>query len=259
VPSSLGNNITRLGISVGVALALALALTVPRARLIAVAAMVPIFLGQWQPASSALRGVEGSVGVTRAYYQPLLRFLASAGGPRGRVEVVPTALHWESLYVALHDPIARGWERQLDTAENPIFYRLGPLRAASYRAWLRRNGVRFVALPDARLDYAARAEGRLVRRGVPGLRLAWRNAHWRVYAVTGSPGIVSGAALLGSAAGATATLEARRAGRILVRIHYATEWHVRSGAAGDVRDARGWIALRSFRAGPITLAVSLPG
>ena len=35
----------------------------------------------------------------------------------------------------------------------------------------------------ARLDYAARAEGALVTRGLPYLREVWRSAHWRVYRV----------------------------------------------------------------------------
>ena len=91
-----------------------------------------------------------------------------ADGPLGRVEVVPTALHWEAVYVALRFPLARGWERQLDTANNPIFYDPGRLTPRSYRAWLLDNGVRFVALSDARLDYAAYGEAYLVRRGVPG-------------------------------------------------------------------------------------------
>ena len=190
VPSALGNNITRLGISVGVALAVCLAWTARRSRLLLLVAVVPIALAQWVPASNALAGKEGDIGVSRAYYQPLLRFLARSDHPLGRVEVVPTALHWEAVYVALRFPLARGWERQLDTANNPIFYDPGRLTSRSYRAWLLQNGVRFVALSNARLDYSAYGEAYLVRRGVPGLRLVWRDADWRVYEVRGSQGIL---------------------------------------------------------------------
>ncbi len=101
--------------------------------------------------------------------------------------MVPTEYHWEAAYVAPVMPLARGWERQLDVADNPIFYRSGALAAGTYRAWLLDDGVTFVALPDAPLDSAGQAEGRLVSSGqVPGLDLIWRSAHWRLYSVAGS-------------------------------------------------------------------------
>ena len=37
-----------------------------------------------------------------------------ADGTPVRVEVVPTEQHWESVYVARSDLLARGWDRQLD-------------------------------------------------------------------------------------------------------------------------------------------------
>jgi hypothetical protein len=258
VPSALGNNITRLGISVGVALAVCLAWKARRSRLLLVVAFVPIVLGQWVPASAALRGLEGDVGVTRAYYQPLLAFLARSDRPLGRVEVVPTALHWEAVYVALQFPLARGWERQLDTANNPIFYVPGRLTRASYRAWLLDNGVRFVALSNARLDYSAGVEAYLVRRGVPGLRPVWHDADWRVYAVRGSRGILSGPGRLVSADGDTVTLDANRAGRILLRVHYTPAWRVAPGAATLSRSSAGWVTVSVQRPGRVTLRVSLP-
>ena len=89
-------------------------------------------------------------------------------------------------------PLARGWERQLDEADNPLFYGgAGDLDAGVLPAWLLDNGVRFVALPDAPLDFAGTAEARLVAAGVPGLDLIWRSPHWRLYQVEGSSGIVA--------------------------------------------------------------------
>ena len=258
VPSALGNNITRLGISVGVALAVCLAPKARRSRLLLVVGFVPILLAQWVPASTALRGLEGNVGVTRAYYQPLLKFLARSDRPLGRVEVVPTALHWEAVYVALQYPLARGWERQLDTANNPIFYVPGRLTDASYRAWLLANGVRFVALSNARLDYSAGVEAYLVRRGVRGLRLAWRDADWRVYVVRGAHGILSGPGRLLSADGDDITLHANRAARFLLRVHYTSAWRVQRGAATLSRSAAGWLTVTVRRPGSVALAISLP-
>ena len=39
-----------------------------------------------------------------------------------RVEVPPTANHWESAYLATQFELARGWLRQLDTTRDDIFY-----------------------------------------------------------------------------------------------------------------------------------------
>ena len=39
--------------------------------------------------------------------------------------------------------------------------------------------MRWVALPDAPLDYSAQAEARLLERGVPYLELAHASAGWR--------------------------------------------------------------------------------
>ena len=43
-------------------------------------------------------------------------------------------------------PLARGWERQLDIADNPLFYG-GALTGTRYERWLKRLAVRYVAVP----------------------------------------------------------------------------------------------------------------
>jgi hypothetical protein len=257
VPSAVGNNVTRLGVSVGVAMVVMLAWQQRRrVRLLLIAAAIPLALAQWIPARNALLG-EGNPSMQASYFQPLLSFLGRAGRPLGRVEVVPTALHWEAAYVAPYYPLARGWERQVDTGSNPIFYVPGDLTASSYRAWLFANGVRFVALPSVPLDYAALAEGKLVRAGVPGLRLLWRSAHWQVYSVVGAPGIVSGPARLLSSNGAELRLLVARPGAIVVRERYVDAWGVASGAAvlGPARG--GWLRLRATRPGRVVLRINL--
>ncbi len=133
--------------------------------------------------------VAGEKSVSASYYAPLrseLRRLL-ADRPRGVptiVEVPLTATHWEAALLAGHDRVslARGWERQLDTRYAALFYR-PRLTATAYRGWLRENRVAYVALPDARLDYAGRAEGALVTSGAPYLREVWRSRHWRLYRV----------------------------------------------------------------------------
>ena len=257
VPSAIGANITRLGTSFGVALVVGLAAENRRWRALLVAAAVPIALAQWVPALSALTG-QFSPSMRVAYFQPLIRYLHRADDrPLGRVEVVPTADHWEAAYVAPSFPLARGWERQLDTANNAIFYDPGKLTPASYHAWLFANGVRFVALPDVALDYAAKAEGRLVRHGVPGLTLVWHSAHWRVYSVAGAPGIVSGPAQLVSEDGAQVVLAATRPGSIVVRERYVPAWHVTRGHASVSVARGGWLRVRVSRPGRVELRIDL--
>jgi hypothetical protein len=257
VPSAIGNNVTRLGISVGVALAVTLAWEQrARARVLLIAAAVPLALAQWVPAAHALLG-DGNASIQAAYFKPLLAFLGRSERPLGRIEVVPTALHWEAAYVAPSFPLARGWERQVDTASNPIFYVPGELTAASYRSWLFENGVRFVALPGVALDYAGTAEGALVRSGVPGLRPVWSNAQWRVYEVVGAPGIVSGPARLLSSNGAeVAVLVTRARATVLVRERYVDAWRVASGAAVIGPARGGWLRLRATRPGRVVLRIA---
>ena len=104
--------------------------------------------------------------------------------------------------------------------------------------------MRFVALPDVALDYAAKAEARLVRAGVPGLRPVWHSAHWRVYAVAGAPGLVSGPARLLSSGGADVTRSRRpRAGVVVVRERYVDGLARRARRRGGQRAPGGWLRL----------------
>lgn len=129
--------------------------------------------------------IAGNPSVGASYYAPLRSELARLRhGTPTIVEVPLTAAHWEAANLAGHDGVslARGWERQLDTRYGALFYRPG-LTASAYSAWLRENHVVYVALPDAALDYAGRAEGALVAHGLADLREVWHSKHWRLYEV----------------------------------------------------------------------------
>ena len=54
-------------------------------------------------------------------------WLRAHGGEGVRIEVPPTANHWESAYLAPKFELARGWLRQLDTTRDDIFYDEGEL------------------------------------------------------------------------------------------------------------------------------------
>ena len=256
VPSALGGNIGR--IEDCLALPLAVALLWPRRHLLLALLVVPLVLSQWGPAWSAMTSDGSHPWTTKAYYQPVVRWLHHAGGPSGRVEVVPTAEHWEAAYVAPTVALARGWERQLDVADNPIFYQPDDLNAGAYLAWLLDNGVRYVALPAAPLDYAGVAEGRLVAAGVPGLRQVMHTARWRVYQVDGATGIVSGPGYLsqidGSQMAITATAARDRGGPV----HDNPAWRVSSGSAVLDASPDGWMLVHAFVPGPVHLTLGLP-
>jgi hypothetical protein len=256
VPTPVGGNISRLGECIGGPL-VACVLAPRRQWWVAATAALPLALLQWGPAISTLAGSSTDPSSDAAYFRPLIRFLADHRNPPGRVEIVPTKLHWEAAYVAPSSPLARGWERQLDTADAPLFYTDNALRAASYRAWLIDNGVRYVAVPDVPLDYAAVAESRLIQNGVPGLSRAWQDSHWRVFGVKGSTGIVDGPARLLQLDGNAITLQAQRAGTIVIRVRYSPHWSLVSGNGCVSRGPREWTQLYASRGGLFRLKIGL--
>ena len=111
--------------------------------------------------------------------------------PSYRVEAVDTVGHWPAAYLpAAGIPIVRGWFRQDDFPRNDVLYTTST--AARYVAWLRSLGVRYVVLPDAPLDYSAKAEGALIVGGRSGSRVAFRSAHTTMFAVPSPRRIVTG-------------------------------------------------------------------
>jgi hypothetical protein len=255
VASPMGGNISRLGECVGAPL-VACALW-PRRRWLAAAAIVPLVLLQWTPAFAAFTTDRGDPSAHAAYYEPLLRFLDAHAQPLGRVEVVPTRLHWEVAYVAPRAPLARGWERQLDTADDPIFYTPGALTPSSYHEWLLENGVRYVALPDAALDYAGQAEARLVQSGVPGLGPPRRLGPWNVFPVTGSTGLVQGSGAVTYLNGSQVGLDLSQPGTVLLRVRYDRRWSVVDDTACLEPSPDGWTEVTSQTAGEVHIQLGL--
>jgi hypothetical protein len=255
VPTALGGNVSRLGQYVaGPLLACAL---LPRRRLLLAALAIPLLIWQWFPAVDGIAFAHTDPSTRESYYTPLLSYLETQGGPVGRVEIPSTYRHWEAAYAAPHVLLARGWERQLDIAYNPIFYS-EPLTAASYRTWLHANGVKFVAMPDARLDDSSLGERALVAQGLPYLHEVWRNAHWRVWSVDGFNGLVEGAASLQSMSPDRVTISVRGPGDLVLRVRATRHWSVSpSGCATSTED--GWTELRNVPSGTVTLTQSLAG
>jgi hypothetical protein len=182
VPTPFGQNALRLPVLLGpAALLLAPRVRVPAAaRLVVIGALVYL---AWLPAVRAAGEAQGDPSTQASFWQAPRDFLQHATRPGERVEVAFTHNHWEAAYLATTVALARGWERQLDEKANPLFYDGTPLTPARYHRWLRRNAVRWVALPDAPLDYSAQSEAALLRRGTAYLRLAHTSPGWRIFEV----------------------------------------------------------------------------
>jgi len=219
---------------------------------------LPLVYLQWQAPIRDVRTSAGDPSVSAGYYQPLLAFLDRQPGPPFRVEIPFTRFHWEAYQVAPRFPLARGWERQLDIKYNHLFYG-GPLTPASYDAWLHSLGVRFVAVPDASLDFSAHKEVALIRRGLPYLRRVFTSAHWRVYAVRDPAPIVEGAARLVSMGPNSVTLRALRAGRSLVRVRFTPYWKLGRGSGCVAPDGQ-FTQLSVRHPGPLKMVIDFsPG
>jgi hypothetical protein len=111
-----------------------------------------------------------------------------------RLELADAYTHWPSTYLLPTVSLARGWERQTDEAQNPIFYGRGgsPLTPASYRSFLDRYAVGAVAVAQGvPLEYGSQAEADLIATGLPYLRPIWHDAHWQLYAVTSPTPLVA--------------------------------------------------------------------
>jgi hypothetical protein len=236
-PAGLGHHARRVGLT-GTVLAL-LALTVFQFN---------------SPIREAAKGFDDA-SLDASYYQPVIDFLRAHPQPVGRLEVPFTLTHWDASYLGRHFALARGWERQLDTRYDPLFY-AARLTAAKYRAWLEQVGVRWVALPDTRLDPSSRAEATLIRRGLPYLVTVFTSRHWRVFRFTAARPLAQGPARLVALGEQDFTLSVDRPGRIRVLVHFTPYWQIVSGA-GCVARAPGlgdWTEVRGARPGALRVA-----
>jgi hypothetical protein len=201
-----------------------------------------------------------------AFYQPLaaeLRREQAAAAPAAtgeRVEVVDTINHWASVYVARSTTIARGWDRQADNADNPIFYREDALTAASYHEWLHELAVGWVAVPTAPLDSASVQEARLIRGGLNYLSLSWTSHDWKLYHVIDAAPLAIGATTVGVTA-SSITLRRSTPGVVTLRVRYSPYFAVVDATTRRplnvcVTDAGGWT--RIDLPAPATFSLTSP-
>jgi hypothetical protein len=190
----------------------------------------------WQFTASVTQ-IARSVGdpsTEESFFQPASHWLMGHGGRGTRIEVPPTANHWESAYLAPKFELARGWLRQLDTARDGIFYKEGALTEHSYERWLRNNAIRYVALPNAPLDYSSTAERRLILAGPPYLHERFHHDGWRIYEVVDPMPLVSsigpGRGSVDSVGPQGFALDVTKPGEFLVRVNFTPYWSIGEGS-----------------------------
>ena len=253
VPNPLGANLTRLGMFVAAPLVV---LTARRLRSpVVVFALPAIVWWQWSPAIDGLTRAGLDASAMAEYHQPLTAAVRSFGELNGRIEVVPTQRHWETVYVATELPLARGWERQLDMGRNAALYDEG-LDADTYHRWLLDNAVQFVALADVAVDPAARLEAELVRDGLPFLEPVWHDEHWQLWRVIDPEPIASGSAHLVRLDPTTVVLDIATDEPVLVRVRYTS--HFSLDLPGCVLPAPdGWTVVDLEQPGVVTISAVL--
>ncbi|MCW2525570.1 MAG: hypothetical protein JWM76_430 [Pseudonocardiales bacterium] len=252
LPTPIGSNSTRLSLLFAVPLVAAFASfewwLAAIAVVIAVVVQTPVTLGTLTGAGKPVTGA--------AYFQPLADELKRRGPLSGRVEIPELTGHWDAAYLARSVPLARGWLRQTDTKLNDnVFYKHLPT-PASYRQFLDRNAVEFVAVADARPTYYGRRETTLISTGMPYLHKVWSDKHWSLYSVTDPTPVVSAPAELVSYSADNVVVRAPANAEIPLKLRWFRWLSVDQGCLHNSDDQ---IVLRTTGAGNYTISSTLRG
>jgi hypothetical protein len=249
IPTPVGTTATRLPELFAAPIIIAVS-SVPLFAVIAVAAAVGLLL---PPVSVTEVLQRGDPALSTKYYAPLLNELR-ARGVVGPIEVVPTLRRGEAAAVAPVVPIARGWSRQIDTGNSPIFYD-GTLNADTYRKWLDDNAVSYVALSNGPHDWAATDEAALVRPGLPYLQPVWSDPTWTLYAVTNPAPVISSPGRVIARDPVSLTVSLPQPGEYVVRVHWSRFLSVSNGCMKPAQD--GWSTVVVQDPGTVKIKASL--
>ena len=254
VPSSLGDNVVRLGtLFAGPLVALHLA---GRRRWLLALLAVPLLYYQWWDTARELDRSVGNPAAEESFYAPLVAELERRATGPVRIEIPPTLDRGEARWVAPRFPLAGGWLRQAEAGYLDLFTG-GNLTAGSYRGWLDDRAVSWVARANAPLDYSAKDEAALIDAGLPYLREVWSDPDWTLYRVQRPAPLVSPAgAKLTRIGPSDFELDASGPGSYLVRIHYTPFWSVTAGDACVARDGD-WTRVEANSAGPVNVVARL--
>jgi hypothetical protein len=261
VPNSVGLNLTRMVWLLAATLIVGYGHR-PDRHVVALTLLALVFPAvdlTWQLAEA------DSPAAKEAYYQPLLAQLNQrmyTGDTVGqRVEVVEPQTKGGAWHVGESMPVARGWERQVDRVDNPIFYEKGALDATSYHQWLRQLAVAYVAVPNTRLDFASVDEAALIKGGLPYLAEVWHNADWKLYRVLDAAPLARNAQVV-SVHGNQVRLQVAKPGLVPIQIRWSNHLVVLDGtqpvslgvrARGCLSEDGQWILLHARTAGSYVL------
>jgi hypothetical protein len=249
IPTPVGTTATRLPELFAAPVIVAVA-AVPLVAVIAATATVLVLL---PPVSVTEITQRGDPALSAKFYAPLLDQL-HARGVAGPIEVVPTLRRGEAAAVAPVVPIARGWSRQVDTGNSPIFYD-GTLDADTYRNWLDDNAISYVAISQGPYDWASSDEATLVRRGLPYLQAVWSDRTWTLYAVTNPRPVVSPPGQAIARDGVSLTVSLPDPGEYVVRVRWS---RYLSASSGCMRPAEnGWSMVVVQQPGTVKIQGSL--
>ena len=254
IPSAVGENVARLRfVSLPVAV---LAISLRRWRPLPLVLPALLLAVSWNVTPLAFSFVksENDPAAHPSYWQPAIAYLRRHLSLSYRVEAVDTVGHWDAVYLPRAGvPLARGWFRQNDFPQNRVLYGDDPLGRRPYLAWLRSLGVRYVVLPDSRLDYSSHREAELLRSGHSGLIPTMRSAHLTVFEVPSPRRLITGpaAARVIALTQTRVTVRVAAAGEYRLAIRYSPYWSASSGCLDPGADRM--IRLRVPAAGDVAL------
>jgi hypothetical protein len=183
---------------------------------------------------------------SRAYFRPLIRELRTLP-VTGRLEIPPLRQRWETYYVSPTIPLARGWMTQLDQLYNPLFFD-GTLDAGTYRRWLHKNAVQYVAVAEGAPASAGAAEREIVREGLPYLKVIWASRFWTLYRFQGATPVVARPAADIEQSATSVGFRAPASGSYEVRLRWS-RWLTLSGRDACMRPDGSWLSVDVARPG----------
>jgi hypothetical protein len=252
VPSPVGHNLVRASVFVVPLMFVAAGLADFRPRVLAISGILAALAANVAPYLAMIPARSSTAASSPSFWSPIVHYLRVHSTADFRVEVVPTANHWEAYYLPHAGfALARGWYRQLDIADDATLY-AAHLDASRYRAWLRTHAVRFVVVPHLPLEAIdATREKNILESRNAGLTPVLSDRRATIYELPHATPLVTG-----PGAAAVTTLDSssidgyvERAGTYFLRVRYSPYWSV----------TRGSVCLTPGRASMTQLTAAGPG
>jgi hypothetical protein len=210
--------------------------------------------GQMVPPAMQYFRVAEQPSTQAGFFASALSFAARHYDPNYRFHVVALQTHWEAYYFSVNGfAITRGWYRQADALHNEVL--AGSFDVATYTAWLRQMGVKYVFLPNAPLDWSGPREAQILQTSADFTRV-WSNSEWTVYELKDPSPMAVGLngqpnprvlSLLHQAI----YLQVPGAGDYLIKATYSPYWQITEGGGSLSQSSEGsdFLVLHAQRAG----------